>query len=197
MTVSCCCPPEAGNDVREQPAQNFRPDADVRRMEHQNLSDIKSDERPYLRSPRATNACPVCSAKGKPVQGQTIKAHLSVSLRAVQDTEYLFCKTQTCPVVYFSPDGEQTLTLEQVRERVYQKEPDGEDVFACYCFRHTVGEIRAASPELRIAIVDDIHKGINTGQCACDLRNPQGSCCLGNVRELIKLVDAPAAEKAK
>jgi hypothetical protein len=132
--------------------------------------------------------------RGKPIQGQTVKALLSVSLREVQVVEYLFCKTQTCPVVYFSPDGEQIFGVEQVRERVYQKEPDSDNAFVCYCFRHTVGDIHAASSESRMAIVDDINTGINAGQCACDLRNPQGSCCLGNVRGLIKHVDAPAIE---
>jgi hypothetical protein len=168
MTDSRCCPPQAGNAVCELPAQNFQ------------------------RPTRATNACPVCREKGKPVQRQTVKALLSVSLREVQGVEYLFCKTQTCPVVYFSPDGEQTFTAEQVRERVYQKEPDAEEVFVCYCFRHTVGDIRAASSETRAAIVDDINTGINAEQCACDLRNPQGSCCLGNVRGLIKRLEKSA-----
>ena len=41
-------------------------------------------------------------------------------------------------------------------------------------------------------MVDDIHAGINAGQCACDLRNPQGSCCLGNVRGLIKRLEKSA-----
>ena len=162
MTDTCCCPPEAGNTVCELPAQNFQ------------------------RPPRVANVCPECRKTARPVQGQTVKALLYVSLREVRDVEYLFCRTQTCPVVYFSPDGEQTFTVEQVRERVYQKAPDAEDVFACYCFRHTVGDIRAASSESRMAIVDDINTGINVGPCACDLRNPQGSCCLGNVRGVIK-----------
>lgn len=166
MADACCCPPEAGNAVCDLPAQSV--------------------QRPL----RGMNVCPICGVKGKPVQGQTIKALLSVSLRSVQDIEYLFCRTQTCPVVYFSLDGEQTFTVAQVRERVYQKEPNSDDVFVCYCFQHSVGEIRTASPEARTAIVDDINTGINAGQCACDLRNPQGSCCLGNVRGLIKDIDA-------
>lgn len=120
-----------------------------------------------------------------------------MSLRKVREVEYLFCKTRTCPVVYFSLDGKQTFAVGQVRERVYQKEPDGEDVFVCYCFQHTVGELRAASLESRIAIIDDINTGINAWQCACDLRNPQGSCCLGNVRGLTKSLEAPAVEVVK
>jgi hypothetical protein len=168
MTESCCCPTEAGNAVCELPAQDVQ------------------------RPPRAVNACPECGRIGKPVGGQTVKAMLAVSLREVQDTNYLFCRTQTCPVVYFSANGQQTFTVEQVRERVYQKEPEAEDVFICYCFRHTVGKLHAASPENRIAIVDDINTGINAAQCACDLRNPQGCCCLGNVRDMIKRLEKPA-----
>src|SRR5512136_2252124 len=100
MTESCCCPPEAGNAVCDLPAQGFQ------------------------RPTRAANACPECGQTGKSVQGQTVKALLSVTLREVQDVDYRFCRTQTCPVVYFSSGGEQTFTVEQVRERVYQKEPD-------------------------------------------------------------------------
>ena len=168
MTKLCGCPPEAGNAVCDLRAQDFQ------------------------RHHRAVNACPECGKVGKPIQGQTIKALLSVSLRQLQVEKYFFCRTQTCPVVYFSADGEQTFSVEEVRERVYQKEPEAEDVFICYCFRHTVGKLRAALSKDRIAIVDDINKGINAGQCACDLRNPQGSCCLGNVRNVIKRLEKPA-----
>lgn len=135
---------------------------------------------------RAENICPECGQTGKRVDEATLKSMLSSSLRNIQKNQYFFCRTHSCSVVYFSGDGEQTFTADQVRERVYQKEPDTEDVFVCYCFRHTVGEVQTASPEERLAILDDINAGIKAGQCACDWRNPQGSCCLGNVREVIK-----------
>lgn len=166
-TESCRCPPEAGSAVCGLPARDFQ------------------------RSPRAAGACPECGKIGKSIRGQTVKARLSVSLRNIRNMEYLFCRTQTCPVVYFSADGEQSFTVEQVRERVYQKEPEVKDVFVCYCFRHTVGDLRAGSPQARTAILEDINTGINAGQCACDLRNPQGSCCLGNVRTVIKRLEKP------
>lgn len=169
MTKSCCCPPEAGSAVCDLPAQDFQ------------------------RPAREVNTCPECGKAGKPVEGQTVKSLLSVSLREIKEVQYLFCRTQSCPVVYFSSDGEQVFTVEQVRERVYQKEPEAEDVFICYCFRHTVGELRNAAPDDRIAIVANINTGINAGQCACDLRNPQGSCCLGNVNRRIKQLEQKAA----
>ncbi len=165
MNETCCSRPTAGSEVCELPLATLE------------------------RAPRVVTACAVCGARGKPVQGQTVKALLSVTLRQVQNVQYLFCRTATCPVVYFTLDGSQSFNVEQVRERVYQKEPDVDEVFVCYCFRHTVGEIRDASPEMRISILDDINTGIQADQCACDLRNPQGSCCLGNVRGLSKRLE--------
>jgi hypothetical protein len=130
--------------------------------------------------------CPDCGQKGKPVLGQTIKALLSVSLNRVRDIDYYFCRTTACNVVYFSSDGNSRFTAGQIRERVYQKEPDQEDVFVCYCFKHTIADILNATPEEFNALLNDINSGINTNNCACDIRNPQGSCCLGNVRSLRK-----------
>src|SRR5207253_9763324 len=110
-------------------------------------------------------------------------ALLSVSLRAVLDeVTYLFCRTPDCQTVYFAPDGQQAFTVGQVRERVYQKEPDSADVQICYCFRYTAGDVRSAPPARQSMIIADINLGIQLGQCACDIRNPQGTCCLGNVR---------------
>ena len=143
------------------------------------------------RTLHAANNCPECGQVGKSIHWQTVKSMLSVSLRQVSNARYFFCRTQNCPVVYFSADGEQTFTVKQVRERVFQKEPEAPEVYICYCFLYAVGELRAASPEGRTAIVNEINTGVNAGQCACDLRNPQGTCCLGNVRELIKQLEQP------
>ena len=162
MADICCSRPSAGSQVCELSSPTVQ------------------------RASRSLTACPICGEKGKPVEGQTVKAHLSITLRQVQNTQYLFCRTHTCPVVYFSLDGGQVFRVEQVRERIYQKEPTADDVFVCYCFRHTSGEIHTASEEARLAILEDINAGIEADQCACDLRNPQGSCCLGNVRRMLQ-----------
>src|SRR5258708_5215507 len=115
---------------------------------------------------------------------------LAVSLLAVRDVAYLFCREADCPVAYFSADGTQTFTTNQLRERVFQKEPESDDVFVCYCFRHTPGSIRDELIETgRSAVVEAINAGINAGQCACDLRNPQGACCLGNVGAVVKRIN--------
>jgi len=170
MSDNCCSTTSAGSEVCELPSAT---------VQHKPHSEV---------------FCPECNQKGKVVQGQTVKALLSVSLRSIQNTDYYFCRTQSCPVVYYSADSKSVFTTSQLRERVYQKEPSVDDVFVCYCFKHTVSEIRNASPEARVSMVNDINTGIQANQCACDLRNPQGSCCLGNVRGLIKQIEQASVQ---
>lgn len=130
--------------------------------------------------------CPACGAVGKPVAVQTVRALVAVSLREVRGQRYRFCATPTCAVVYYNPTGGAVFTHDQLRERVYQKEPGQGDVLICYCFRHTVGAVQEGASEARKAILADITAGIQADQCACDLRNPQGACCLGNIRGLVR-----------
>jgi hypothetical protein len=131
--------------------------------------------------------CPACGQKGKRVDTATVKALLAVSLRQIGDTRYNFCREASCDVVYFSGAGVQTFTTQDVRERVFQKEPQADDVPVCYCFRHTRGSIRDELLSTgATTVVEDVNAGIQAGQCACDWRNPQGSCCLGNVRSVVK-----------
>lgn len=162
MTDVCRCPPEAGAAVCALPGSQTQG------------------------HPAHVSACPTCKQAGKTVQVQTVKALLAVSLRDIRSAGYLFCRTHSCPVVYFASDGTHAFTTTQIRERVYQKEPEASDVPVCYCFRHTTGAVCEAGEADRAAIVADITAGIQAGQCACEVRNPQGSCCLGNVRRLIK-----------
>ena len=156
MTEKCQCPSEAGAGTCE-----LAPTASVA-------------------------SCPDCLRTGKPVNALTLKALLAVPLTAVRDVDYRFCGTQDCSVVYYSADGEQRFPQQDVRERVFQKYPADEDVFVCYCFRHTLRSIRhEAAVAGRSTVVAAITAGIQAGQCACDIRNPQGSCCLGNVRAVV------------
>ncbi len=135
--------------------------------------------------------CPTCGLKGKKVDAATVKSMLSVSLREVRDVPYFFCREADCRTVYFSEDGSQVFGTQAVPERVFQKEPDADDVFACYCFRHTPKSIRAEIIEIGTsAVIDEINAGIKAGQCACDWRNPQGSCCLGNVGQVVKRIQS-------
>jgi hypothetical protein len=147
--------------------------------------------RPHQASRQSKN-CPHCHSKGKAVVLETVKAMLAISLEAVQVTSYHFCATATCPVVYFAMDSQQVFLETELRERVHQKAPLADDVFVCYCFRYTPQSLRAEIAALgHSTAVQAIHVGIQSGRCACEIRNPQGSCCLGNVKAVLhQIVDA-------
>lgn len=139
-------------------------------------------------------ACPGCGRRGRPVGLATVQAFVAISLRELVQTPYQFCATPHCAVVYYAAavassaltPGRGAITHDQLRERVFQKElvPD---MLVCYCFGHTLGAIQQGDEAERAAILADIVAGTRQGQCACTLRNPQGSCCLGNVRRLMRV----------
>ena len=134
-----------------------------------------------------TNLCPACGQKGKKVDSITLKAMLDVSLLVLRDVPYLFCRTADCPVVYFAADELQSFTKDQIRVPIHQKEPGDESVPVCYCFRHSPATIWAELLATgQSMVVEEINDGIQAGQCACEIRNPQGSCCLGNVSAVVK-----------
>jgi hypothetical protein len=131
--------------------------------------------------------CPQCRSKGKSVGTETVKAMLNISLEAIRASSYYFCPTETCPVVYFAADSQQVFTEAELRERVHQKAPLADDVFVCYCFHHTRKSLRdEICTTGHSTAVESINAGIRSGLCACDIRNPQGSCCLGNVKAVLQ-----------
>lgn len=131
----------------------------------------------------ATQTCPQCGQRARPVERLTVQALLSVSLETLRAGHYYFCGTPTCPVVYFSAGGDQQIPEEALRERVYQKAPEDPDVVVCYCFQHSPRSIRQEiSATGTSTVVERITAAIQAGQCACEIRNPRGRCCLGDVR---------------
>lgn len=133
--------------------------------------------------------CPTNQQVGKTIDTLTIKALLAISLTQVKTENYLFCPDPNCPTVYYSANGQHLFTESDLREKVYQKHPDDADNLVCYCFQHTVGSIRKEIITTGSShVVEKIKTGIQAGQCACDIRNPQGDCCLGNVLQLVKQI---------
>ena len=148
---------------------------------------MQNPQQDKQREVNVSDICPHCGHKGHLVDTQIVKAMLAVTLYHIRATRYYFCATADCPIVYFAEDGEQRFVEEELREKVYQKHPADEDVLICYCFRHTLGAIRTEWQQTgQSTALETITIGTQTGQCACDIRNPQGSCCLGNVRRVVQ-----------
>jgi hypothetical protein len=112
---------------------------------------------------------------------------LAISLYVIHPLRYYFCATADCPTVYFADDGAQRFGEEDLRVQVYQKHLQDDDVPICYCFDHTPQSIRDEWQQMgHSTVVETITVGTQTEQCACDIRNPQGTCCLGNVRQFVR-----------
>ena len=134
--------------------------------------------------------CPTNKQRGKQVDSLTLKALLSIPLTQLSSTDYRFCQASDCPTVYYSIDGTQCFTETDLRERVWQKHPNDDDIFVCYCFRHTIGSIRTELEATHSStVIANITAGIQAGKCACDIRNPQGDCCLRNVRAVVQRLE--------
>lgn len=145
-----------------------------------------------------TNHCPKCGQPGKPLETKTLKQMVQARhLELVNKPGFLFCRSVDCDVVYFHPDGD-SLRKPDVRVRVGLKETD-DPVPICYCFGFTeamaVDEIRATG---KSTIPQRIADEVKAGNCACEIRNPQGTCCLGNVNLAVKrAMAAVAAERSR
>jgi len=102
-----------------------------------------------------------------------------------------FCSAPSCPVVYFDNSGTVTFTTDQVRVPVWQKQRDDTATPICYCFKFTHQMIRDEIEQTGSStITEQITQGTQQDLCACPLTNPQGRCCLGNVRRTVKAVTA-------
>lgn len=130
--------------------------------------------------PTAPTECPRCGGSGRTVDRITVKALLRpVALMRLTATEHRFCPTADCPVVYFGP-GE-VFKRGDLTVPVFQKEPPGNRL-VCYCFGVSEGDLHRELGETgRSTVSDHITALVRADRCACEVKNPQGSCCLGNL----------------
>lgn len=134
--------------------------------------------------------CPVSRTKGKPVDLLTVKALLTgAALRRINSAAHRFCPDPTCDVVYFDAGGALYLKRE-VRVPVWQKESFG-DRTICYCFGVSEQSIHAEIQSTgRSTAPERVRAHIAAGRCACEVRNPRGACCLGDVAAAVKRLEA-------
>jgi hypothetical protein len=92
-----------------------------------------------------------------------------------------FCGTFGCRAAYFR--GAEVLELDAVGVPIFQKHTEPTRL-VCYCFSHSVADVRAAQTESGNAIVASIIAACRHGRDRCDQTNPQGRCCLANVRAI-------------
>jgi hypothetical protein len=104
----------------------------------------------------------------------------------VRDGDYVLCLNPGCAQVYTGPDGASPYVKSDLTVRVGYKEQDAPHL-VCYCFEHSVEGIeRDLRGVGKTTIPERIKSEVQAGNCACDVKNPQGTCCLGNVNRALK-----------
>jgi hypothetical protein len=130
--------------------------------------------------------CRACQTKGQLVEELTVKALLTEhALRRFEPGSYRFCPDASCDVAYFSEAGI-AFTRQDVRVPIWQKEPAGQRT-VCYCFDETESAIARELCDTGVShAVERVRAHIAAHRCACNVRNPRGVCCLGDVISVVE-----------
>ncbi len=122
----------------------------------------------------------------------TVKAMLRPeALARLSAPGHRFCPTPSCPVVYFGLD--EIFDREEILVPVFQKEPPGERL-VCYCFGIDEAGIRREVAQTgRATAVERVTALVKAERCACEVKNPQGSCCLRNLAAATPAAESPTA----
>ncbi len=126
--------------------------------------------------------CPVNGARSKQVDMVTVKSLVRRLPLGMRNTQYYFCDSSECEVVYFPLDTQAPLFRRgDLMVRVGAKETE-EPIPVCYCFGFTREDIESEVAETGSStIAEQISTEVKAGNCACEMKNPFGKCCLGDV----------------
>lgn len=122
--------------------------------------------------------CPADSRSCRRVDLRTILHHLKRPHANRPTTQgYYFCDNQECDVVYFGQDGS-VITRHDIRGEVGQKSR-GPDRVICYCFGIIEGEVLGEMDyQSSSSAKEFVIEQTRLHNCACNVRNPSGRCCL-------------------
>lgn len=128
-----------------------------------------------------------CHGPSRPVSSRTMFLMLKPQVFDKMDgSQYRFCSSPDCPVVYFSKD--RSFTTQDLRVSVGVKEKNG-PIILCYCFGFYQHDLQNELETLgHTTVPERISALIKAGMCACEERNPSGACCLGEVMKAVKLL---------
>ena len=136
--------------------------------------------------PKGKAACPKCGQKAKGVLPKTLDALLTPEVKKRLDCldGFYYCKTPSCEVVYFKSDT--FLTQKDVSVVVGLKE-GAAPATVCYCFGWSKEKIKEQLENNgETNALEDIKAKMEDPGCSCEVLNPSGGCCLGDVTKAIK-----------
>ena len=132
-------------------------------------------------------ACPVNGARSKRVDLLTVRSLVRQLPLGMPNTDYYFCEAADCDVVYFAFDAQAPMFRRgDLLVRVGSKETE-DPIPVCYCFGFTRSDIENEFTATGSSTIGErIKTEVKAGNCACDVKNPSGKCCLGDVTRIVK-----------
>ncbi len=130
--------------------------------------------------------CPICGSKGSLVDAITLKALLtSDAFRRGVPPDPRYCANAHCAVVYFDNAAAVVFRESDLAVPVHAKHPDNDAIPVCYCFGYSETSIHEEIERMGASTATpSITAEVAAGHCACELRNPKGSCCLGDIAKV-------------
>lgn len=131
--------------------------------------------------------CPVSHTPSRKVQRKTMEHLLKPDkLAEVRNVQYYYCANPVCDVVYFSTENVHSFLVDDVKVGVFAKDKD-DLTNVCYCFDWTRRRIKDQIKETgQSTAAMEIAREVKAGRCQCDIKNPKGECCLGDVNAVVK-----------
>jgi len=142
------------------------------------MSDCCSNKIPSSNASTAPKKfpCPINGHNYPSVALKTIYQHLKKPWQVnLSSQDYYFCEDPNCEVVYYGLDNS-IIQQNEIRTQVGIKD-QSEDAVLCYCFDVTRQDY-AQDPSIK----DFVVQKTKSKNCACDIRNPSGKCCLKNFK---------------
>jgi len=138
-------------------------------------------------APPAVMACPINGTRSKKVDMLTVKSLVRRLPLGMPNTQYYFCDAPDCELAYFALDADAPRFLrEDLAVRVGAKET-ADPIPICYCFGFTRKDIQREIAETGCSTIPNrIKTEVKAGNCACEVKNPSGKCCLGDVMRTVK-----------
>ena len=119
--------------------------------------------------------CSNCGRAGHAVPLTLVRHHvIGAWLGRLEEKDFRFCEAPGCDVVYFEVQGVTVGTRDVRRAPAYKTGRAGD--LLCFCF-DVSGDDAAGDPDP----TPFVRERVRRGECACDVLNPSGACCLGSI----------------
>lgn len=160
---------------------------DVEQLDNTVLTDLKTDD---------PLPCLKCGHNSKAVSRRTVLLMVKPEfLEEALNGTFRFCQVRECAIVYFQEQGTRVFTVEDLRTTVGVKATT-DPIPLCYCFGFDESHLREEIVQIGTTTIPErISYLIREGLCACDIRNPSGNCCLGEVNRTAKRLKIEAVHQ--